>query len=352
MAKYKIDNTTILTDSGGRTLVSNDITASGTITVTNTIKTLSPTYFTDYFPAAPIQGSTSGYTSAGQTSGSGKVNTIDKFPFSSDANATDVGDLTEARAFLAGQSSSASGYTSGGNTDGSGMRNTIDKFPFAVDANATDVGDLTELKNQTAGQSSSTHGYNTGGLVPDQSPGLGNTIDKFTFSSDANATDVGNLFNARYDAGGTNSTTHGYTAGGINPGTTNIIDKFPFSSDINATDMGDLSQARSGSRGQFSSTHGYYSGGRVSPSTRSNVIDKFPFATDANSTDVGNLTQTRERGSGQSSTESGYTSGGTNPPPASAYYNTIDKFPFAVDANATDVGDLTGQRSGLAGQQV
>ena len=49
MAKYKIDNTTILTDSGGRTLVSNDITASGTITVTNTIKTLSPTYFTDIF---------------------------------------------------------------------------------------------------------------------------------------------------------------------------------------------------------------------------------------------------------------------------------------------------------------
>ena len=35
---------------------------------------------------------------------------------------------------------------------------------------------------------------------------------------------IGNLFNARYDAGGTNSTTHGYTAGGINPGTTNIID--------------------------------------------------------------------------------------------------------------------------------
>ena len=229
MAKYKIDNTTILTDSGGRTLVSNDITASGTITVTNTIKTLSPTYFTDYFPAAPIQGSTSGYSSGGQQSPN-KVNYIEKFSFSSDGNSTDVGDLTDVRGYLTGQSSSASGYSSGGNNP-LGMRNIIDKFPFAVDANATDVGDMTELKNQTAGQSSPTHGYNTGGLVPSQSPSIGITIDKFTFSSDANATDVGDLSVRRYDAGGTSSPDDGYSAGGATPPSINVIDKFPFSTD-------------------------------------------------------------------------------------------------------------------------
>ena len=38
----------------------------------------------------------------------------------------------------------------------------------------------------------------------------------------------------------------------------------------------------------------------------------------------------------------GYTSGGTI---------TIDKFPFASDANATDVGDLTVARQNPAGQQ-
>jgi hypothetical protein len=41
-------------------------------------------------------------------------NTIDKFPFATNGNATDVGDLTQARADDAGQSSSISGYTSGG----------------------------------------------------------------------------------------------------------------------------------------------------------------------------------------------------------------------------------------------
>ena len=53
---------------------------------------------------------------------------------------------------------------------------------------------------------------------------------------------------------------------------------------------------------------------------------------------------------GQSSTESGYTSGGQSPVPSGAQ-NTIDKFPFASDANATDVGDMTLGRFWLTGQQ-
>ena len=79
-----------------------------------------------------------------------------------------------------------------------------------------------------------------------------------------------------------------------------------------------------------------------------NVIDKFPFATDANATDVGDLTQSREFVAGQSSTQSGYSSGGRTP----TFLNTIDKFPFATDGNATDVGDLTLAKSNFAGQQV
>ena len=51
---------------------------------------------------------------------------------------------------------------------------------------------------------------------------------------------------------------------------------------------------------------------------------------------------------GQSSDVSGYSSGGRTPP----FLNTIDKFPFAADANATDVGDLTQAKSNMAGQQV
>ena len=42
-----------------------------------------------------------GYASGGYTTTA--VNTIQKFPFASDGNASDVGDLTEARFSLAGQ---------------------------------------------------------------------------------------------------------------------------------------------------------------------------------------------------------------------------------------------------------
>ena len=52
-----------------------------------------------------FQGSVSGYTSGGY-SPPASLNTIDKFPFATDGNATDVGDLTVARFFGTGQSSS------------------------------------------------------------------------------------------------------------------------------------------------------------------------------------------------------------------------------------------------------
>jgi hypothetical protein len=58
------------------------------------------------------------------------------------------------------------------------------------------------------------------------------------------------------------------------------------------------------------------------------------------------LSVARKTSAGQSSTASGYATGG---PPSS---NIIDKFPFASDASATDVGDLTVARAFAAGQQI
>jgi len=298
----------------------------------------------DLDSAAPysFQGSNFGYVSGG---GPPSVNVIEKFPFATDANATDVGDLTVARWGVAGQSSTLSGYTSGGY--GTSNSNIIDKFPFASDGNASDVGDLTEVRYGLVGQSSENNGYASGGINFTFSPIRVNIIDKFPFSTDANATDVGDLTQGTYTPAGQNSTTHGYASGGANtnlPVTTfNNIEKFPFAADANATDVGDLTVARFGPAGQSSTDNGYTSGGGA-PAV-SNVIDKFPFAADVNATDVGDLSQVRNFAAGQSSTNNGYTSGGA---PA---YNTIDKFPFSSDANATDVGDLTTTRTRLAGQQ-
>ena len=286
-----------------------------------------------------FQGTRFGYTSGGYSPPNS--NTIDKFPFAADSNATDVGDLTVARFVGTGQSSFTNGYASGGTPP---AINTIEKFPFATDGNATDVGDLTVARFTSGGQSSATHGYTAGGYAPEF-----NVIDKFPFATNGNATDVGDLTVARRGGGSQSSSTFGYQSGGlVAPPATNFlntIDKFPFSTDTNATDVGDLTQGRSAGSGQSSISSGYTSGG--TPFV--NTIDKFPFSTDTNATDVGDLATVGDYTCGQSSTVSGYISGLRIPPGAGN--NTIEKFPFFTDSNATDVGDLTQARRSGGGQQ-
>jgi len=303
-----------------------------------------------------MMGSTRGYSSGSASPNSGS-NVIDKFPFASDANATDVGDLTQSRSELAGQSSSTHGYSSGG--VGSPFANkydTIDKFSLVATANATDVGDLSTARYSLAGQSSTSNGYVSGGInPPTEPPTYVKKIEKFPFSSDANTTFVGDLTENRDELSGQSSSTHGYSCGGPpSPVVGNIIDKFSFSSDGNATDVGDLTVNRANTGGNSSSDNGYASGGFAPPPSTGfkNVIDKFPFSSDGNATDVGDLTVARNSLSeGQNSTSNGYMSGGFAPSiPGTA--NIIEKFPFGSDANATDVGDLTVNKSYAAGQQV
>ena len=299
-----------------------------------------------------FQGSNFGYASGGTTYPAvpSRLNTIDKFSFTSDANAVDVADLFASKYFMAGQSSSTHGYVSGGRTNVSAI-NSIDKFSFSVDQNATDVGNLIIARTEVAGQSSSTHGYTSGG--DNSGPTNYNYIDKFSFSVDQNATGVGALTAAREAVTGQSSSTHGYTCGGST--NSNIIEKFPFAVDENATDVGDLTQVHDAPGGQSSSTHGYVSGGLTgspSGSILTGVISKFTFASDANASGVGNLSATKSYVSGQSSTTDGYASGGNDgPAPGNNFVNTIDKFPFASDTSAANVASLSAVKYGTAGQQ-
>lgn len=306
------------------------------------------------FVASPthpqVQGTTSGYSSGGLIGPN--TNVIDKFPFASDTDATDVGDLTQSRERTAGASSSSHGYTSGGGAS-SPFLNTIDKFPFSTDTNASDVGDLAVTVRGNSGQNSTTDGYTTGGQT---SPTYVDNMQKFTFSSDANATDIGELTIARRIGSGTSSTTHGYHAGGLSSGTDNYrtLDKFPFSTDTSASDVGELAIGvyNTAPNGANSDSHGYVAGGYDNdgsgPSGPVNNIQKYPYSSDSSSTDIGDLTSPIFGGAGQSSTSNGYNSGGQAP----AYSDKIDKFPFSSDTNATDIANLTQARTGQAGQQV
>ncbi len=293
-----------------------------------------------------------GYTSGGMTFPASPRNTIDNFPFSSDANASDVGDLSVDRGNTAGQSSLTHGYTSGGNEGSPGSisySNIIDKYPFAENANATDVGDLTVSRRHITSQSSRSNGYTSGGRVP-PNPTNSDVIDKFPFASNGNATDVGNLLAGNNLGTGQSSESFGYYSGGYISDAVDVIQKFPFSSDANSTDVGNLATAKSQGAGNSSESHGYDAGGTTSSNQTgmTSIIDKFPFASDANATDAADLTQSRYLiGSSQSSKSHGYVSGGYVVPEV----NTIDKYIFSADFKATDVGDLTQVRHSNAGQQ-
>ena len=279
-----------------------------------------------------FQGSISGYSSGGFNNPL-RLNIIEKFSFTSDGNATDVGDLLDLVDNGAGVASSTHGYTSGGYSVTPAPtfydhKNLIEKYSFSSDGNSVDAGALRQINRYHHSASSDTHGYFTGGrerTAPTVYTNL-NDIQKFSYSRSSNTTDVGDLnVLDNYNHAGCSSSSHGYTVGGIpNPSRGNVIEKFPFATDANASDVGDLTISTDSRSGQSSTTHGYRT-------SSTNTIEKFSFSTDGNATDVGDTIDANLNVGGNSSTTHGYGNDGLN----------IEKFPFSVDANSTDVGDLT-----------
>jgi len=93
------------------------------------------------------------------------------------------------------------------------------------------------------GANSTTHAYKLGAETNQHS--LSNDMVKFPFAAEDAVSLVGELTKANAGNGfGNSSTTYGYHSGGETPGWTNVIEKVDFSSDGNATDVGDLAISR------------------------------------------------------------------------------------------------------------
>ena len=299
-------------------------------------------------------GTTSGYSAGGDAP---VQDTIEKYSFASSIVVADHGNLTTPRDATGGCSSATDGYTIGGYISGppggvGGFRENIDRFSFASNAGATDHGDLTRDTVGVAGCSSSTNGYAVGGHRG-PSNAQSNIIDTFTFGSNSNATDHGDMSMAGKGRGSSQSSnTHGYAAGGETPGPNvlNIIDKFAFASNVTGTDHGDLTTSRHYPAGCSSTTHGFTAGGQGN-SGLTNIIDKFTFNSNSNATDHGDLTTIVSGCNGASSTTHGYVVAGYRNSPA-ARVAAIDKFSFVSNVTATDHGDLAASESTASGYQV
>ena len=191
---------------------------------------------------------THGYISGGQNAPT-NLDIIDKFNMATDGNATDVGDLTEVMWKTSGASdvSAAYGYVYAGEAPvGVAASN---KFSFASDGNATTLTGVPMThpsgynRRAGVGANSTTYAYQMGADTNMQT--LSNDVVKFPFAAENAVTEVGELTKSKAETGfGNSSTTYAYHSGGATPGFTNVIEKIDFSSDGNATDVGDLFVSR------------------------------------------------------------------------------------------------------------
>ena len=285
--------------------------------------------------AYKFQGDTYGWRIGGGPS----ATQIDRYPFATQTNATDVGDCITYAGIgcQGGAKSKTHGFKVGGD---SGGKTPIDKFAFTSggSVSVTDHGDLATgvYGGATAGNGDyiwKAGGYASGGLIDD--------IEKFATATDSNATKTGDLnTGVVYLAGGQSSETNGYMAGGHtgNYGpSSSPIRKWSFASDGNSTSTASLYQNQSYTSSNCSTTHGYAHGGYPSI----NVIQKFTFAADTNATDVGDLTVAGDYCIGSSSTTYGYCAGNRNSP-----QNVIERYSFSADGNSTDWADLDHNNNG------
>lgn len=282
----------------------------------------------------------------GDTKGYNLSQSTQSFPFASSTSGTTIMTLpnwvgSTSQYEGANAHSTTHAYYGGGYTAPTpAQTNAIQKFPFASEDNYSDVGDLTVTRVHVGGVSSTTHGYAAGGWPPTT-----NVIEKYPFASDGNATDVGDLTGARYSITGVQSTTHGYSYSG----SAGAIDKWSFASDGNATPVGALAHdVRNAGDNSQSPTHGYRIAG-YGPPGDNNSIEKTAYASDGDGTDVGDVTVARRQADNASSTDGYiYTTGGRNPSPT----NIMERTSYTVDGNSVDVGDLAVAASQSGGAQV
>jgi len=230
---------------------------------------------------------------------------IDKFSFATGTqSASNIGDLTELRTTTAGNTSETHGYCTGGGSypnDVPAAWNILEKFPYASDSDATDVGDtvVTGAIAKCATSNSETHGYLAAGDDYYGNSPVGyeyfNMIQKFSFASDGNTVDTGAdvIRSGRTHTQNFQSSTHGYIGGHsrFDPADTaneNRIEKYSFAAATNSTDVGNLTRDGNYNCAASLGTYGYTMGGN-SPA-RTNRIERFSFISDGNATDVGDLT--------------------------------------------------------------
>lgn len=172
----------------------------------------------------------------------GNSDTIAKFPFATQYTpATDVGELTNA-GYYAATGTPTEAFLFNRLTPIGPPATAVIKFSYATETAQTSSFVSYPQVDLGTSVSSASAGYYAGGTPY---PTATNTIHKFLFSNDSNGSDVGELVQGVYYGAPASSTSSGYVVGGsysqpYSTSTVNSIQRFPFSTDAPATDVGEI----------------------------------------------------------------------------------------------------------------
>ncbi len=292
------------------------------------------------FPSGPTEqrgGRGRGVFCGGETPT--KVNTLDMIEISTTGNATDFGDLSEAKSNNSSTGSSTRGVVFGGENPSVSAK--IDYITFSSSGGASDFGDLTEARR---GASNNASGNNirgiTGGGNPGSSPNDSSHIEYVNIASTGDATLFGDLLKPDTYLGALASPTRIIWGGGVDGPVawSNVIQYKEIASTGNTIKFGELSSTRAVIGTAASSTRGLFMGGKNPSGT--DTIEYITIATFGNVTDFGNLTAgARSNATGLSNSIRACAAGGNA---------AIDYVTIATTGNSADFGDLTQSRSYLS----
>lgn len=225
------------------------------------------------------------------------------------------------------------GYIMGG---AGGFLDTVDRFSFPSDARTTLGTGLSSARHSGAGMSNSgVAGYAAGGGTTGNTPQT--TVDKFAYSDDSRSTLGTGLADTRTNVpfGFSNSGTAGYIGGGWSSTGSAAIDKtdkFAFSNDSRSTISDTLVATAQYIAGMTNSGTAGYTLGGYSGGANLSRVEKLPFSTDTFSTLGTGLSAARRNGAGMANSgTAGYASGGYS----DANQTTVDKFSFSDDSRST-----------------
>ena len=167
------------------------------------------------------------------------ITAINKYPFAADDNATAIANLSVASHGHKMVSTPEYALTFPSTASGA-----YQKFTFVSEADTTTTSWLSPGGGSNNATASAEYGYNCRNTSP-------SSFYKNSFASEATATLAGSLTVDRVLAtAGLSSDLSGYCTGGGGPASNfNIIEKWPFSADNNATDVGDLTSLARGQQG-------------------------------------------------------------------------------------------------------